>query len=89
MARWAPYTPGTDGKTLDSHLSLRYIENEVNQPKYVVGSEISSMNSAVFHGGDITGKNSTDVTFDITDYDTESDTPAQMGLSVLPSVPGV
>ena len=78
----APYTPGTDGKTLDSHLSLRYIENEVNQPKYVVGSEISSMNSAVFHGGDITGKNSTDVTFDITDYDTESDTPAQMGLSV-------
>lgn len=79
----APYVPGSDGEVLDSHLCISYIEDEINQPESTISNgSVMTMNSAVMHAGKITGKSSTDVSFDVTDYDMESQTPAQMALSV-------
>lgn len=78
----APYVSEI-GKTLDSHLSLSYVEDELNQPLYSsVEGGIKTMRSSVLHGENLTGKTSTEVVFDVLDYDTASKTPAQMAVSV-------
>lgn len=83
-----PYTPASD-LVQDSHLSLSYVENEVNQPKCELsGGTVSIMNSSVLHGGDITGQSSAEVSFGVTDYDETSTLPAQMAVSVAVGWPG-